>query len=542
MNAPVVKAGRREWLGLIALVLPTLLVSMDISVFFFALPALTEDLAPSGTELLWIMDVYGFLLAGLLVTMGALGDRIGRRKLLLIGAVLFGVASTAAAYADDAAVLILARAAMGIGGATLAPSTLALIRNMFHDEKERTTAIGVWTAGFAGGGVLGPIIGGLLLENFWWGAVFLINIPVMVLLLAVAPILLPEYRNPDPGRFDLLSSVLALASILSIIYGVKEIAGHGAGIGAAAAIVAGLLIGFLFVRRQVGEHAMLDVRLFRNPAFSASLGANTLVMFVMLGTALFMSQYLQLVKGLEPFTAALWSLPAVVATMVGVGIASSLVAAVRPAYIVAAGLVLAAVGFGVITQVEAGSALWLILTGSAVMSVGVGMVSTLGTDLVVTTAPPERAGAASALSETGNELGGALGIAVLGSIGAAVYRSQMDGLPATDGVPAQVADAAGETLPGAVAVLGSLPGEAGAALLDNAFASFTHGLQAVAATGTVILLLAAVLVGYLLRNVAPKNNGATENDESPVTDQSREADGQLRLVGSETRETLHADR
>jgi len=287
------------------------------------------------------------------------------------------------------------------------------------------------------------------------------------------------------------------------------------------------------VRRQVGEHAMLDVRLFRNPAFSASLGANTLIMFVMLGTALFMSQYLQLVKGLEPFNAALWSLPAVLATMVGVGVASSLVTRVRPAHIVAAGLVLAAIGFGVITQVEAGSALVLILTGSAVMSVGVGMVSTLGTDLVVTTAPPERAGAASALSETGNELGGALGIAVLGSIGAAVYRSQMNDLPAEDGVPPQVAEAAGETLPGAVAVAPSLPGEAGTALLDNAFASFTHGLQAVAATGAVVLLLAAVVVGYLLRKVEPKNGGAAGQ---PATDAEP-----TRATDTKSREPLHAD-
>lgn len=540
MNTPVVKAGRREWVGLVALVLPTLLVSMDISVFFFALPRLTEDLAPSGTELLWIMDVYGFLLAGLLVTMGALGDRIGRRKLLLIGAVLFGAGSTAAAYADDAAVLILARAVMGAGGATLAPSTLALIRNMFHDEKERTTAIGVWTAGFAGGGVLGPIIGGLLLENFWWGAVFLINIPVMVLLLAVGRVLLPEFRHPSPGRFDLLSSVLALASILSIIYGVKKAAEHGVGIAEASAIVAGVVIGFLFVRRQVGEHAMLDVRLFRNPAFSASLGANTLVMFVMLGTALFMSQYLQLVKGLEPFTAGLWSLPAVVATMVGVGVASFLVATVRPAYIVAAGLVLVSAGLGVITQAEADSALALILTGSAVMSVGVGKVSTLGTDLVITTAPPERAGAASALSETGNELGGALGIAVLGSIGAAFYRSQMDDLPATSGVPQQIADAAGETLPGAVAVAPSLPGEAGAGLLDNAYAAFTHGLQAVAATGMVTLLVAAVVVGYLLRKVEPKTGGAADQPDATVATATDPISPGV--TDKEPREPLDADR
>ena len=517
-------AGRREWAGLMVLVLPTLLVSMDISVFFFALPRLTEDLAPSATQLLWIMDVYGFLLAGFLVTMGALGDRIGRRKLLLIGAAVFGVASAVAAFTDNASMLIVMRAAMGVGAAVLAPSTLALIRNMFHDDKQRTSAIGVWNAGFAAGGVLGPIVGGLLLEHFWWGSVFLINVPVMLLLLAVGPILLPEYRDPQPGPFDVLSAALTLASILPIVFGIKEFAKDGVGISSVVPVVVGIGVGFLFVRRQTGQRGILDLKLFKHSAFSASLAANTLVMFIMLGLALFMSQYLQLVKGLGPFVAALWSLPAVAATMIGVGIASALVATIRPSRIVAGGLVLVAVGFTVITRVEADSALAVILVGSAVMSIGIGMVSTVGTDLVVTTAPPERAGAASALSETGNELGGALGIAVLGSIGAAVYRGQMEQYSVNGDL-----GAAGETLPGAVVVAADQGGAAGVALLDHAYAAFVDGMQTVALTGVFILLAAALLIGYFLRNVLPKTSGTTAvgapDDPADASDASDASDG-----------------
>ena len=507
MTTTVVKAGRQEWVGLIVLVLPALLVSMDISVFFFAMPRLAEDLTPSSVQMLWIMDIYGFLLAGLLVPMGSLGDRIGRRKTLLIGAVLFAAASVLAACAISPVTLIVARGLMGVGGATLAPSTLALIRNMFHDDTERTTAIGVWTAGFAGGSVLGPIIGGLLLESFWWGSVFLINVPVMLILIMLGPILLPEHRDPAPGRFDLLGALFALASVLPVIYGIKDLAETGFGPRPVVAVIVGVFVGVLFVRRQSHEGAMLDVTLFRTPAFSAPLAANTLVMFVMVGTALFMSQYLQVVHGLSPFTAALWLLPGVAGTMIGVGIAATLVAIVPPGRILSAGLLLGAVGFIVITQVEVHTSLVLIVAGSAVMSVGVGMVSTLATDLVISAAPPARAGGASALSETCNELGGALGIAILGSLGTAMYRSRFADTVAIDGpngVSQPVADAARETLPGAVAAAETVSGEAARLLLDTAYQAFTQGLRSVAIFGAVTLIVAAAVVGFLLRDIPSK--------------------------------------
>ena len=220
-------AGRKEWTGLAVLALPLLLVSMDVSVLYFAVPFISRDLAPTATQQLWIFDIYGFVLAGLLLTMGSLGDRIGRRKLLLIGAVGFSLASLLAAYSQSAEMLIAARALLGVAGATLMPSTLGLIRNMFHDAKQRSTAIAIWTAVMTSGIAVGPVLSGILLEHFWWGSVFLINIPAMLLLLALGPVLLPEYRRPGSARFDLVSSGLSLATVLPVIYGIKEWAARG---------------------------------------------------------------------------------------------------------------------------------------------------------------------------------------------------------------------------------------------------------------------------------------------------------------------------
>ncbi len=235
------RAGRREWTGLAVLLLPLLLVSMDVSVLYFAVPFISRDLEPSSTQQLWIFDVYGFVLAGLLITMGSLGDRIGRRRLLLIGAVSFSLASLGAAYAHTAGELIAARAILGVAGATLMPSTLALIRNMFHDEKQRRTAIAIWTGGTTSGVALGPVLSGFLLDHFWWGSVFLINVPFMAMLLLLAPALVPEFRAPQAGRFDLLGSLLSLGAVLPVIYGIKEIAANGASAPRLAYIAVGVV-------------------------------------------------------------------------------------------------------------------------------------------------------------------------------------------------------------------------------------------------------------------------------------------------------------
>ncbi|MFB7476736.1 MFS transporter [Kitasatospora sp. NPDC056184] len=501
MTATTGRAGRREWIGLAVLLLPTLVLTMDMGVLFFAVPYISSTLAPSGTQQLWIMDMYSFLLAGLLITMGALGDRIGRRLLLMIGAIGFAGASLLAASADSAGQLIAARALLGVAGATVMPSTLALIRNMFHDPKQRQVALGAWGGILTAGATLGPVAGGLLLDHFWWGSVFLLAIPVMALVLLAAPVLLPEYRSPQHGSFDLLGAVLSLAAILPLIYGVKTLAVDGWDLLAALAVPVGLLLGGAFYWRQrTAAHPLLDLGLFRIRAFSGAISVNTVAMFAMMGFTLFTSQYLQLVKGMSPLTASLWSLVPSVGVGAAVGITSALAGKVRPAVMMASGFLIGAAGFAMMTQVGADSPLALILTAAGVLAAGTVGTMTLTAELVVSSAPAERAGVASATSETAVELGSSLGIALLGAAGAAVYRSQVDGaLPA--GVEGEAARAAQDTLGGAVTVAAQLPGQLGGELLATTRTAFTEGLHVAAVVGLVLVLGASLLAYRLMRHL-----------------------------------------
>ena len=515
MNAVTTpRAGRREWIGLAVIALPCLLYSMDLTVLFLAVPHLSADLQPSSAQLLWITDIYGFLLAGLLITMGTLGDRIGRRRLLLLGAAMFGLASLLAAYATSPGLLIAARALLGVAGATLAPSTLSLLRNMFHDHRQRTVAIAVWITSFSAGAAIGPLLGGVLLERFWWGSVFLLAVPVMLLLLVLGPMLLPEYRDPDAGRLDLGSAGMSLAAVLLVIWGLKQLAQDGLGLPPALSILAGLGVGVVFVRRQQTlADPLLDLRLFRFPAFSAALATNILDFFVAFAALLFIAQYLQLVLGLSPLQAGLWMLPSSLGFIVGSLLTPLLVRRARPAFVMAAGMVLAAVGFGLLTQLD-GTGLAVLVIGSVVFSLGSAPMTTLATDLMVGTAPPERAGAASGISETSSELGGALGIAILGSIGTAVYRGQMtDAVPAA--VPGEAAAAARDTLGGAVAAAGQLPDQLGAPLLDAAREAFTQGVQLSFAISAAVAIGIAILVAALLRHVG----AGSEPEEQPAPSQ-----------------------
>jgi MFS transporter, DHA2 family, multidrug resistance protein len=500
------KATRREWIGLAVIALPCLLYAMDLTVLYLAVPHLTADLTPSSAQLLWIVDIYGFLVAGFLITMGTLGDRIGRRRLLLIGAAAFGAASVLAAFSTSAAMLIAMRALLGITAATLAPSTLSLIRNMFRDPAERTVAIGIWGMSFSVGGAVGPLLGGVLLEYFWWGSVFLINVPVMLLLLAVGPKLLPEYRDPKAGRQDLLSTALSIVAVLAVIYGLKRIAQDGVDMLPMASILAGLIVGYVFVRRQQRlADPLIDLRLFHTPAFSTSLAAYTFAIFIALGMFLFTAQYLQLVLGLSPLQAGLWMLPGSLGFVVGSMATPILVRRLRPVPMMAGGLVLAAIGFGVIAQVEVAAGLTAIVIGSICMSLGICPVIILGTDLIVSSAPPERAGAAASISETGAEFGGALGIAVLGSIATAVYRNDVV-IPAE--LSPEAAEAARSTLGGAMSVAERLPDHLAALLLGPARDAFTLSMQLAAVTCAVIAIATAIMVVVLLPRTPPTGNRA----------------------------------
>ncbi len=519
-SAPFPRAGRREWIGLAVLLLPTLLIVMDLTVLHLAVPHLSEALKPTSTQLLWIVDIYGFMIAGSLVTMGTLGDRIGRRKLLLIGGAAFGLTSILAALSSSAPMLIACRALLGIAGATLMPSTMSLIRNMFLDPRQRTTAIGIWVSGFSAGSAVGPLVGGFLLEHFSWNSVFLIAVPVMVLLLIVGPFLLPEYRDPHPGRFDLLSAVMSLAAVLSIIFGLKQIAQDGIGWLPVVCIIVGVVVGVLFVQRQrTLADPLIDLRLFRIPAFSASLAINTLAIFVGFGSFLFIAQYLQLVLGLSPLEAGLWSVPGAVANILGSNIAPVLVRRIRPALVIALAMVLVAIGFGMIAMSGTNS-LALVVIGNTILSIGFGFTFTLTSDMIIGTAPAERAGAASAISETSNELGGSLGIAILGSLGLALYRSQI-AASAPSGIPAEVVKSAQETLGGALSAAAKLGDPLGTALLNLARESFTHALQVTSAIGFVVVIGLGILAIVALRNVQPHHDEDESGDRSEVEQPER---------------------
>src|SRR5262245_44095604 len=380
------RATRREWVGLAVLALPCLLYSMDLTVLNLAVPHLSADLEPSGTQLLWIVDIYGFLVAGSLITMGTLGDRIGRRRLLLFGAVAFGAASALAAFSITAPMLIAARAILGVASATLAPSTLSLIRNMFLDPHERTFAVGVWIASFSAGGALGPLLGGLLLEHFWWGSVFLMNVPVMLLLLTVGPHFLPEYRDPNPGRLDLVSAALSLVAVLAVIYGIKRIAEGGPVWFPVAAMALGGGIGVVFVRRQqtLGD-PLMDLSLFRSVAFSTSLAINVVGFFVAFGTFLFIAQYLQLVLGMSPLQAGLWTAPSGLGFIAGSMLAPVLARRMPATRVVASGFAVSAAGFLILTQIGRIHGPSVVVTGYIILSLGLSPVFTMAADLIVGT-------------------------------------------------------------------------------------------------------------------------------------------------------------
>ncbi|RVW00378.1 MFS transporter [Rhodococcus spongiicola] len=491
-----VTASRKDWLGLVVLAFAVLLIAVDATVLDLALPFISEDLTPSSTQLLWIIDVYSFVLAGLLVTMGTLGDRIGRRKLLLIGAAGFGLASLIAAWASSPEMLIGARVLQGVSGATLMPATLGLIRAIFVNPRQRTTAIGVWAAMAGGGAAAGPLIGGWLLEHYWWGAVFLINIPVMIGLVVLGPLVIPESKDPRPGRFDLTSAGLAMLTTVPIVYAVKETAVHGPDWGLTGIGVMGAIAGWIFVRRQrTLDHPMIDLSLFARPAFSTAVLTNLLSVFALAGILFFGSQYLQLVLGYRPLEAGLLMLPGMVVSAFASLVAAWLVRWWAPGRVLGAGLVVAAFGAAAMMMLRPDGGPQAFVVGFVLAGAGVGIALTLTNDLVVSSVEPARAGAASAVSETAYELGIALGTAVLGSVVLGIFRRGID----ISGLTPDQAHVAQDTLGGTVGLSHSLPPDQATALVDSAQSSFVDGMHLAAGSTAMVLLVTGVLVVRLLR-------------------------------------------
>jgi DHA2 family multidrug resistance protein-like MFS transporter len=512
------RAGRSEWLGLAVLALPAMLLFMMLTILFLAIPRLAADLEPSNTQLLWIIDIYGFLMAGFLVTMGTVGDRIGHRRLLMVGAAAFIVVSVIAANTSDPGLMILWRAILGVAAATQMPATLGLIFTMFHDPRQRGIAVGVWAGGISVGVGLGPLIGGALVEVLSWRSAFLVAVPVMAVVLIAAPLLLPKHRNSQAGRLDPFSVVLSLATLLPVIYGVKELSKSEAVTVPLLSIAVGVAFGVWFVTRQLRlSEPLLDVRLFANRTVSGALGVFLLAAIALSGVYLLFTQYLQLVEGLSPLQAGLWILPAAALLVIVSTGSPILVRRVRPGSLIAVGLAVQVIGYLMLTQVGSAQGLPLLVAGFMVLYPAVAPSMVLTTDLVVGSVPPQKAGTASGLATTCSDLGISLGVAIIGSIGAAVYRNQIDGaLPS--GLPPEAATASGDSLDGAIAATETLPAELGAAVLEPAREAFTSGLNMAALTAAVIAAGAAIVAAVRLRHVPPTSRAMAEAEvEQPAT-------------------------
>lgn len=492
MPAQAPEAVRRPWIGLAVLTLPAWLASLELTVTHLALPTIGTELGASSAQQLWIVDIYAFMLAGSMLAMGSVGDRIGRRRLLLIGSAVFAAASAAAAYAPNPATLIVLRAVMGVAGSTLMPSVLALTAVLFPDRAQRRVAVGAVVASVSGGTAVGPLVGGWLLEHFWWGSVFLIGVPFMALLLLLGPWLLPETAGAAGVRIDVVGAILTVGCVLPVVYALKRVGAGDAGGVEPVLVVVGLVLGVAFVRRQRRlDVPMVDPALFRNPVFAVMLAALMLGIFVLWGTNYATAQYLQLVQGVTPLRAGLWTAPSAVGVIVGSTLAPHLARRVGTGPVIGGGLVVASCGFLVLARIGAESDLIALVAGTVVVSAGLGPMMALATERVISSVPAERAGPASVMASMAPQLGGALGIAVLGSVVTATYRQRVDHNMPSGASPGS-AEAARDSLTGAVDTYNTLPSPANAQVLDAARQAFVDGFRLSAIVSCVVVGLLAV--------------------------------------------------
>lgn len=516
MNTAPAKATARSWLGLAVLVLPLLLITIDGTVLILGLPAISAELSPTGVEQLWMIDVYSLVLAGLLVAMSAVGDRFGRRRNLLIGAVIFSIASVSGALATEPWMLIAARALLGVGGAIMMPSTLSLVRNMFLDRQQRRYAMAVWAAMASLGAAVGPIVGGWIIDTFNWQAAFLMNIPVMLLLLVLGPLLLPESRNPELHRIDILSVGLSFIGMIGVVYAIKSLTGGKDIALGLAALIVGLTAVVFFVRRQLSlPTPLIDVKLFRVRYFRGAVVADLLAIFAMVGALVALVQHLQLVLGLNPLQASLWLIPQAVLAAFAAFLATVLVRRVLPAYVIAAGLLIASTGFGLTVFLSPTSSPALISASLALVALGAGMALALSNDIIMSSVQPERAGQAAATSETAYELGTTLGTAVLGSVLVAWYSRVVASSAQALDLGAELAERASSTMAEAILVASELGGRTGAAILEIAEQAFTEAIVVTGIAGGAIMILTAIWAAVTLRGAAADRDlAAVEHEDA----------------------------
>lgn len=499
------RATWREWLALAVMTLPLLMAATDMTVLFMALPAIAADLAPGSTQMLWILHVGEFLAVSLVLTMGWLGSKVGRRRLLMAGVAVYGTASLVAAFAPTPEVLIAMRALMGMAAATMTPSILGLLRVVFADARQFSVAVAVIMSSFSAGMALGPPLGGIILEHFSWGAVFLINVPVAALLLLSSP-LLPGYRERIEGSVDVLSVLLSMAAIVSVIFGLQEIADRSASGSEGPVwpyllpVVAGLVLGGLFVRRQLRlPEPLMDMRLFAAPAFAVSLAAMLVMLLAYGGADMLLVQYFQTALGLSPAeTGALLVIPAI-ASIVG-GVAAPLLTRwVRPSVAMGGGLIVASAAGGALALMAGQVGAPALIAAATVMALALGPLFTLGVNLIVVSAPVRKAGSAAAMADVAGGFGGALSMAFLGSMAAVIYRRGLGGA-GLDDIPEPALEEAGESVGGAVGAAENLPADQAGQLLDAAFGAFTTAIQAGYGFGALLLAPAGVAVLWLLRH------------------------------------------
>ena len=489
----------KRWWGLLIVTGSLMVITIDNTILNVAIPSLVRELGSTTSQLQWILDGYTLVFAGLLLTAGAIGDRFGRKGALQAGLVLFGLASMASSLATNSNQLIITRACMGVGAAFIMPSTLSLLTNMFHEPRERARAIGLWAAAAGASGAIGPVLGGLLLKWFSWHSVFFVNVPLIIVLLIGGRVMLPKSRAERTEPLDPIGALLSIVGLIVLLWGIIE--SPSAGFDdpmVMGAIVGGivLLVGFV-AWELTTAHPMLDMRFFKNRRFSAANIAVTLVFFAMFGQMFVMSQYTQTVLGYTPLEAGLKMTPMSVMMLMVAPNAPKLVERFGTKIVVGFGLMLASVGVLIVSMVPTSNGYWVLLAGILVLAMGMGCVMAPATESIMGSLPRDKAGVGSAMNDTTRQMGGALGVAVIGSILAAIYRPAVDSRMSAIGVPQELIMQAQESVSGAVMRAATAPGispEMAEQIRTIGIEEYVNGIHVAMKISALVLLFASFIV------------------------------------------------